>query len=171
MQALSSRHILCCRCCHCVAVVGIVLWSCLLHGCSGCYCAVLCCGWGCCMVVVGVVMPCCVAVVMGVSCDMMSQLRLLRCMVVLWLWLLHHMWCRRHCTTCGVVGVALCVVSWVLHCMWCHGCCTTCGVVGVTGITLRGVAGIALHLVLRSQSLCRMVLWLWWLSSCRMGLW
>src|SRR6266851_9150382 len=55
----------------------------------------------------------------------------------------HHMWCHRHPTMCGVVGIAPCgvtgippcvvlwashyMVSWALHHMWyhSHGCCAT----------------------------------------------
>src|SRR6266851_901637 len=66
-RVLSSHRILCHRCCYCVAMVGIVLWSHLLHGCGGYHCAMLCCSWGCCMVTVGVVAPCCVGVAMGVT--------------------------------------------------------------------------------------------------------
>ena len=126
-----------------MAVVGIVLRSHLLRGRGGCRRAVLCCGWGCCVVTVGVVTPCCVVVVMGVSHNVMSQSRLLRCMVVSWSRSLHRMWCCGHCTMCGVTGIAPHVVSWVSwasHCvvsqashriwycshgcyaMWCCGC-------------------------------------------------
>ena len=146
-QALSLHHVLCCGCCRCMAMVGIVLQLHLLRGHGGCHCTVLCHGQGCCMVMVGVVVPCYVTVMMGVSCDVMSQSQLLHCMVVLW--------------------------SQSLHCVWCHGHghCTACGVIGIMGVTLHGVTGITLHLVSQSWSLHCVVLWLWWLSSCLMGLW
>ena len=41
-QALSSHHILCHECCHCVAMVGVVLQLYLLCGCGECHCAVFC---------------------------------------------------------------------------------------------------------------------------------
>ncbi len=94
-KALSLCHAWCHGRCHCVAVVGVVLRSCLLHGHSGCHCAMLCCGCSC-WVVVGVIAPCCVAVAMGVSCHMVLQLQLLHCMVVPWLQSSHHVWCRGH---------------------------------------------------------------------------
>ena len=72
-QWVSSHHVvsqlgllhgcvLCCGHCYCVAVVGVVLPLCLLHGCGGCRCAMLCHSQGCCVVVVGVIVPCCVVV-------------------------------------------------------------------------------------------------------------
>src|SRR6266851_1420730 len=82
-KVLPSCHVWCCGCCHCVAVVGIVLWSRLLRGHSGCRHTVWCCGCGCHTAcgVVGVA-PCMVLWVLWVSHH-----------VVLWSWwlLLHRM--------------------------------------------------------------------------------
>ncbi len=68
-----------------------------------------------------------------------------------------------------VAVVAPHVVLWALHHVWCHRHCTACGVVGVMGVTLCGVTGITPHLVLQSWLLCHVVLWLWWLSLRHMG--
>src|SRR6266851_4107254 len=103
-KVLSSCHVWCCGCCHCVAVVGIVLWSHLLRGHSGCCHTVLCCGGHCrtmlCRGHNGCVMPGGVVVVVVTP------------HVVLWA--SHHVWCCR-CYGC--------------HTMWCcsHGgcCCAT----------------------------------------------
>jgi hypothetical protein len=52
---LLRGHILCCECCRCVAAVGVMLWSRLLHGCGGCHRTALSHGRCHCMTVVGVV--------------------------------------------------------------------------------------------------------------------
>jgi len=91
--------------------------------------------------------------------------------VVSRLWLLFHVWChgRGHCATCGVVGaiVVPCGFRGCGHCttwvslslslrhVWFCGCsrCAACGV---------AVAVVALHVVLRVPSLCRV----WFHSRC-----
>jgi len=85
-------HVLSRRRGHCMAVMGIVLWSRLLCGRGGCCRAVLCCGRGCCAA-----SPC---VAPRAS---------------------HCVWCHRRSTACGAAGIPLCVVSWVFHCVWCRG--------------------------------------------------
>ncbi len=100
---------------------------------------------------------------------------------------LRHVWCHDHGrhATCGVAVTVtvLCMVSLgaviAQHGCHSHGLCAACGVV---------VMVIAPHVVLQSPSLCcvwccghclcaawvsqswsshHVVLWLWWLSSCR----
>ncbi len=101
--ALLSCYAWCHGCCHhtafCVtgAVIVWLWWA-------------LCCGHICCMAVVGIIVLCCVAVgvvawsqwvsshhvVLGsqwVSHHVVSQSWLLRCKVVSWLQLSHHIWC------------------------------------------------------------------------------
>ena len=99
-----------------VSLHHVVLWSGLLHGCSGCRHAVLC--YGQIIVWLWWVSSHCVVSWLRLLCSCDGC-----CCAML---------CHGRRTACGVVGIALHVVLWALHCIWCCRCHTVCGAVGIT---------------------------------------
>jgi hypothetical protein len=117
LWVLSSCHILCCRHCCCVAMVGVILLLCLLCGRGGCHHAVLHHGQGCCIAIVGVITLCCVAV--G---------------VVVWSWWVLCCVVSRSGLLCGYDGCR----RTILCCG--QGCCVvTMGVVTLHGTVVIGL--------------------------------
>ncbi len=64
------------------------------------------------------------------------------------LWASYYVWCCRHHTACGVVGI-------VLHGVVGVALCSVVGIAlcGVAGVVPHGATGVAPHVVLRSWSL------------------
>ena len=111
-----------------VSLCHVVLQLGLLHGHGGCCHAMLCHGHDGCVTWCGVAVT--VSALHGGVVVVVIALHVV-------LWALHHVWCYRHHTVCGVVGVTPCKVLWaswashhvvsqaLLH-VWYHsyGCCT-----------------------------------------------